>query len=71
LLHLPQWLFVLAVNFGKLFMASGGINAEMVRRQRLDLVFDDRQARESLGYNPRPFKPQAEDFGLPGSARES
>ncbi len=67
LLQLPQWLFVLAANLVNVIRPAGGINGEMVRRQRLDLVFDDRQARELLGYRPRPFNPQAGDFRLPGA----
>ena len=65
LLHLPQWLFVLLVNIASNFKSMGGINSEMVRRQRSDLVFDDQQARQLLEYNPRPFAPVARDFSLP------
>lgn len=65
LLRLPQWLFVLLINVIRTFKSTVGINGEMVRRQRLDLVFDDRQARQLLNYNPRPFAPVAEDFSLP------
>jgi len=65
LLHLPQWLFVLAVNISRLIRPRAGLHGEMVRRQRLDLVFDDRQARGLLGYKPRPFQPVAGDFLLP------
>ena len=65
LLYLPQWLFVLLVNIASKFKAIGGINSEMVRRQRQDLVFEDQQARQLLDYNPRPFAPVAEDFSLP------
>jgi len=66
LLHLPEWLFVLAVNITRLIRPGAGLHGEMVRRQRLDLVFDDRQARGLLGYKPRPFQPVAGDFLLPG-----
>ena len=65
LLHLPQSLFVLLVNIASNLKSMGGINSEMVRRQRLDLVFEDRQARQLLDYNPRPFAPVARDFSLP------
>lgn len=66
LLRLPQWLFVLLVKIVGALKLGGGINSEMVRRQRLDLVFDDRQARQLLDYNPRPFAPLARDFSPPG-----
>ena len=42
-----------------------GVRSEMVRRQRLDLVFDDRQARKLLNYKPRVFAPVLQDFHLP------
>jgi len=65
LLHMPEWLFVLAVNVAGLVRPGAGLNAEMVRRQRRDLVFDDREARELLAYDPRPFRPALADFSLP------
>jgi len=65
LIHLPEWLFVLLARFAGVSKISKGINIEMVKRQRFDLVFDDRKARELLNYNPRPFAPTREDFSLP------
>lgn len=65
LLRLPQWVFLLLVKLLGAFKPASGINGEMVRRQRLDLVFDDRQARQLLDYKPRAFAPVAEDFFLP------
>jgi len=65
LLRLPQWLFVLLANLANAIKPNGGINSEMVKRQRHDLVFEDHQARERLNYNPRPFAPVAQDFSLP------
>jgi nucleoside-diphosphate-sugar epimerase len=65
LLRLPQPLFVLLVDFAGFFKSTSGINSEMVRRQRRDLVFEDRQARQLLNYNPRPFAPRDRDFSLP------
>ncbi len=65
LVHLPEWLFVLLVQTAGYLGLGGGINAEMVKRQSLDLVFDDRRARELLKYNPRPFAPALKDFSLP------
>lgn len=58
ILKLPEWLFVLLVRMARVFTGSGSINEEMVRRQRIDLVFDDSQARALLGYDPRPFDPR-------------
>jgi nucleoside-diphosphate-sugar epimerase len=65
LMHLPQWLFVLLARVLAVFSPASGINSEMVRRQRVDLVFDNRQASELLGYKPRPFEPGEKDFSLP------
>jgi nucleoside-diphosphate-sugar epimerase len=65
LLRLPEWLFVMLVKLIKLFRPGSGINAQMVMRQQLDLVFEDRQARDLLNYNPRPFEPTVDDFSLP------
>ena len=65
LLRLPQPLFVLLIRIANIIKPSAGINSEMVMRQRLDLVFEDRQARQLLDYNPRPFAPVARDFSLP------
>jgi len=61
IVRLPQWLFILLVNL----RPGSDINSEMVRRQSVDLVFDDRQARELLAYKPRPFQPSERDFRLP------
>ncbi len=66
LISLPEWLFVLLTRLAFTSKIGKGINMEMVKRQRLDLVFDDREARELLNYNPRPFAPSREDFSLPG-----
>ena len=41
------------------------IKPEMLRRQNVDLVFDDAPARELLGYRPRAFRPRDEDFRRP------
>ena len=65
LIRLPQWVFLLLVRLLGTFKPASGINGEMVRRQRLDLVFEDRQARQLLGYKPRAFAPVVEDFSLP------
>ena len=65
LIRLPEWLFILLARFAGASRIGKGINIEMVKRQGLDLVFDDRKARELLNYKPRPFAPGKEDFSLP------
>jgi nucleoside-diphosphate-sugar epimerase len=63
--NLPPGLFILAVRLASLLPAYRGLNAEMVRRQVSDLLFDDSPLREALGFDPRPFQPLAEDFEIP------
>ena len=65
LLHLPEWLFLLLLGIANIFNTDSGINREMVKRQGVDLVFNDQQARDLLNYNPRPFGPEEKDFSLP------
>lgn len=65
LIHLPEWFLLGLLQLAKIFGAGGGINSEMVKRQGVDLVFEDLPARELLNYNPRPFTPVVEDFSLP------
>ncbi len=65
LVRLPEWFFVLLARFAGASKIGKGINVEMVKRQRVDLVFDDREARELLNYSPRAFAPVKEDFSLP------
>lgn len=66
LVYLPQWLFVLLAGFVGTLKPGMKINAEMVKRQKTDLLFDDGPARQLLAYKPRPFAPVERDFGLPG-----
>lgn len=67
LVHLPQWLFILLLRLLSAIRPGWAINSEMVRRQQIDLVVEDRQARELLNFEPRPFSPVKEDFVLPGT----
>ena len=69
LLPLPEWLLAgLAPPLSRLF-GWPGLNAEMVRRQNRDLVFDDSALRQALAWSPRPFEPTAADFAVPPFAR--
>lgn len=60
---LPSGLFAAAV--GVLSWFGAGMNPQMVRRQALDMVFEDSILREKLNYRPRPFQPTAKDFSIP------
>jgi nucleoside-diphosphate-sugar epimerase len=65
LARMPEWILVPLVNaLAKTGFASG-LNSAMVKRQLIDLVFDDSEARQLLNYNPRPFAPTGDDFNLP------
>ncbi len=64
--RLPQWLFVLMARLIGILRPRMKINTEMVKRQKLDLVFDDGPAKNLLDYKPRPFAPAESDFSLPG-----
>lgn len=46
-----------------------GVSVEMVRRQDRDMVFDDSALRNTLPYDPRPFKPGPGDLEIPAFAR--
>lgn len=69
LVTLPAWMLAGAVRAASLLGPWKHLNAEMVRRQNLDLVFDDSRLRESIAYDPRPFQPGPEDFAIPDEAR--
>ena len=69
LLSLPQGLMVALVRAQVLLKGARGVNAEMVRRQNRDLVFDDKALRQALGWSPRPFQPTPADFEVPQHAR--
>jgi nucleoside-diphosphate-sugar epimerase len=66
LVSLPAGLFAALVRLGALFSVK--LNAGMVRRQAVDMVFDDRWLRQGLNYQPRPFDPSASDFEMPVEA---
>ncbi len=61
----PGRLFALVTYFGRLHPKLRGVRPEMVRRESIDLVFDDSTPREALGYAPRAFAPSDADFSLP------
>ena len=62
---LPPRLMAALVSLVRLLPHLRGVNRQMVRRQNVDLVFDDSALKECLAYEPRPFKPSLGDFELP------
>lgn len=67
-LQLPPALLIAAVSMAAVFPAFGGVNSEMVRRQKIDMVFDDKPLRGLLDFQPRPFHPRPGDFQVPVEA---
>jgi len=65
MISLPPWLMVAIVRIMSLLPSWRGVNKQMVRRQKTDLVFDDAALKEQLEYDPRPFRPVAGDFEIP------
>lgn len=65
ILGLPTWLLATLVGLLGLLPPWRGLNRQMVRRQNIDLVFDDSILKNRLEYQPRPFKPLAGDFKIP------
>jgi nucleoside-diphosphate-sugar epimerase len=69
LLSLPEGLMALLVRMLAILQPGTGANAEMVRRQNRDLMFDDGALRLALDWAPRPFEPCPGDFEVPDYAR--
>lgn len=70
ILSLPPWLMVVLVSLVRLLPRLRGVNVQMVRRQNIDLVFDDFALKEKLEYQPRPFRPSAGDFEIPSEVEK-
>jgi nucleoside-diphosphate-sugar epimerase len=64
----PAALLSVVVRVISVLPAFRGVNAEMVRRQSIDMVFDDEPLRSALGFQPRSFEPRPEDFKIPPQA---
>ena len=65
ILSLPPRLMVALLSLVRLFSRLRGVNRQMIRRQNIDLVFDDSALKEYLDYQPRPFRPSTSDFEIP------
>ena len=70
LLTVPAGLLAAAVNGLSLLPPWKGLTAEMVKRQSIDLLFDDSALRKALNYDPRPFQPGPQDFKVPNHAQK-
>jgi uncharacterized protein YbjT (DUF2867 family) len=65
IVSVPRGLFTALTRVGRLHPKLRNVRPEMVRREAVDLVFDDTTPRQVLGYDPRPFRPGTADFRLP------
>jgi len=63
--NLPPHLMGALVSLVRVLPHLRGVNRQMVRRQNIDLVFDDSALKKLLKYQPRPFRPSAGDFEIP------
>ncbi len=68
LLSLPPSLLMAVLRVASTLRLARGINPEMIRRQAVNLVFDDSEARKTLGVRPRRFRPGPEAFSSPDPA---
>ena len=66
----PPTLLSLALKVAGWCGLGNGANPEMVRRQGIDLVFDDSELKRKLAYSPRPFAPASQDFEIPAEAEK-
>ena len=62
---LPAGLLANMANLMGNLRGMKGLNAAMVVRQNQDLVFDDRDVRQTFDFQPRAFDPGPDDFTLP------
>lgn len=67
ILAVPAWVLIPAVKLLAVLGLNAGVSVAMVKRQTQDLQYDGQQARQLLGYQPRPFAPEKKDFELPDS----
>lgn len=67
LLELPAPMFELAVRAARASGRLQDFGDAALARMRHDLVFDPAPARGDFGYAPRPFRPTASMFRMPGT----
>ncbi len=66
IVRVPAGMLVAAAGVAGVLGQQRMVRPAMIRRQAIDLVFDDSPARSALGYQPRSFRPGRPDFKLPG-----
>jgi len=69
IVSVPGSMLVAVAHACRLLPGLRGVRPEMIRRENVDLVFDDSAARDVLGYRPRPFRPGPAEYALPDERR--
>ncbi len=62
LVLLPAWMFNGMMRAASRLHALSDVGRGVVERMRRDMVFDTAAAARDLDWNPRPYRPGAEDF---------
>ena len=65
IISVPRGIFTAVTYIARLVPKLRGVRPEMIRREGLDLVFDDSTPRDVLNYQPRAFEPGPADFLRP------
>ncbi|MFT5140222.1 MAG: nucleoside-diphosphate-sugar epimerase [Lysobacterales bacterium] len=65
IISVPRRMFTALAYVCRLVPKLRSIRPEMIRRESVDLVFDDTTAREILNYQPRVFAPGLAEFSRP------
>ena len=58
IVSVPAWALKTALKIGHALGRLRDISPAMLERQAVDLTVNDQPAREHLGWNPRPFRPE-------------
>jgi uncharacterized protein YbjT (DUF2867 family) len=69
LISVPPGLLASGVSIARKLFGMKHLNAQMVLRQNLDLVFDDQPVRQRYNFQSRAFQPRSADFSLPAELR--
>jgi nucleoside-diphosphate-sugar epimerase len=69
IISVPRRMFTTLAYFSRIVPKLRGVRPEMIRRESIDLVFDDTTPREVLNYQPREFAPGMAEFSIPDADR--
>jgi nucleoside-diphosphate-sugar epimerase len=69
IISVPRRMFTALAYISRVIPKLRGVRPEMIRREGVDLVFDDTTPREVLNYRPRIFAPGLAEFSRPDADR--